>query len=432
MNILEKENNNSNSLKLKYKLTKMPEEVDNNELNFNFTYISSLSSKKKPDIYTKEGFLQSRNYKILTKSNDNVNCDNTKDNIQKEKSISDDDDFTKVYNEVNKLDVRYFSNNNLTIICFNCKEIGHMAKSCPNPKIIKCDRCKEEGHTSYECNNIKCFKCNKIGHRAAECVIEKNFPRCNTCKNNGHYSYDCLVKPKEIERKIVKNEKCTFCRKNGHFYCRKGNSIIIGEYDSEEVNVSDDTDYENITYNDKPKEYEHSINSKVKSKTKRKKPVFSNLADNLIKFTNFCPKCAEKHIADECDISLKQNDFDKRRSIYTKSNNYINYKNKKSDDFQMFEGSGFTSDDDSYSNVFKKVFNKKDKNDKDFKVESWKEKETKGNRTDEYNDIKFNHFVNNKSRHNGDSKYRRNNYEKYAYDKHDKFEKYDKYDRYDR
>jgi len=309
MNISDKENqnynSNNNSLKPKYILETKPENNEESEgkaKEFNYSYISCLTSRKKPDIYTKEGVLTSKNYKIRNMTNENENSNikekerpNEKENVSEEEK---EDDFSKAYNDVNKLDLRYFSNNNITIICFNCREIGHMARSCPNPKKIICDRCKEEGHTSFECNNIKCFKCNKMGHRAVDCVIEKNFPKCVACKNNGHYSHDCLFKPKDIDKKMAKQYRCHSCNKKGHFFCNRG-KMLVGDYESEGVDISDDTDYDNdekyrdrLNSNDlillsieKKNELEKEKDESTKVSKKKKKQVFTNLGNGLIQFT---------------------------------------------------------------------------------------------------------------------------------------------------
>ena len=443
-NILDKENNNS--LVLKFKLTNKKEDLEAEKKEFNYTYISSISSKRRPDVYTKDGVLQARNYRIKNVISENKkenNDSNIEGDNQMQGNSDPEDEFTKVYNEVNKLDSRYFTNNNITIICFNCKEIGHMAKGCPNPKVIMCDRCKEVGHTSYECNNIKCFKCNKIGHRAANCIIEKNFPKCVACKNNGHYSHDCLYKPKEIEKKMMKLEKCWFCNKNGHYICRKSNKIIIAEYEPEDVEISDDTDYENYE-STKEANKEISIeNSKTstkdQSKSKKKKPIFSNLSNNLIQFTEFCPKCGDRHKLIECSVKDRQNDFDLRRNQYTSgSNTYFNNKQKKINDFKIYEGNdGFTSDD-SFSNVVKKVYSKKSRKD------SFNSKD----------DVKFNNFVDNNTKYKYESYdkpdyirkektyekdtnyYGYNEYNDYgnnnSYHKNVGYDKYSRYNRYDR
>ena len=40
---------------------------------------------------------------------------------------------------------------NNTLTCYNCKQTGHLKRSCINPKVIDCFRCGEIGHKISDC-----------------------------------------------------------------------------------------------------------------------------------------------------------------------------------------------------------------------------------------------------------------------------------------
>ena len=38
-----------------------------------------------------------------------------------------------------------------TIVCFHCREEGHLVRDCSKPDERRCHRCKQEGHTVRNC-----------------------------------------------------------------------------------------------------------------------------------------------------------------------------------------------------------------------------------------------------------------------------------------
>ncbi|XP_024200388.1 cold shock protein 1-like [Rosa chinensis] len=105
--------------------------------------------------------------------------------------------------------------------CFNCNELGHVARKCVKPKCRKCYKCGQKGHVVRECTqpkvmremthqqaparaaaapvriapvgqvaNHKCFNCNEMGHVGRACTKQKNLV-CFTCGQTGHFSRDC-------------------------------------------------------------------------------------------------------------------------------------------------------------------------------------------------------------------------------------------------
>jgi hypothetical protein len=261
------------------------------------------------------------------------------------------------YENLRKKDARYFLIGNITIKCFNCDEVGHLSRNCPNEIVLHtCLRCNTKGHSEYDCPNVKCFKCNKIGHKSFECKANsQNTIKCEMCKNIGHEAEDCLVEPKKIKKSVVDKSYCFFCGQLGHIMCKAPeNKFIIEDYNSDEVELSDDTDAiedaqdvemegnsdpdfdtiitqnmknkkENTGIQDTKKNIELRENAglikdnKTEFLKKKRKRVFNKFKNSELVEKIFCPKCGDMHSMNECTVQLRFNSFDQRRQTYSKS-----------------------------------------------------------------------------------------------------------------
>ena len=89
-------------------------------------------------------------------------------------------------------DSRPMNHMNKDLKCFECNNVGHIARNCPlgsrrvprMPGGKDCYNCGESGHISKECGKRPrreredrgeektCFKCHKPGHFARECTAQ--------------------------------------------------------------------------------------------------------------------------------------------------------------------------------------------------------------------------------------------------------------------
>jgi hypothetical protein len=190
-----------------------------------------MGTKRNPDILMPEGsFLQGRKYKKETflkhetgQSPDigaaKTSLPNENDSSDEEGEIVKIDEFQKMKNQA----ARYYTTENCTIRCFNCKEPGHLARECPNQKKGElCLLCGKTGHNSFDCHEKLCFKCNKSGHEIRDCQAEA-VDKCGKCDMLGHKEARCLKiwnNDKQGDT-YLKYARCIECGKYGHLKCTR-------------------------------------------------------------------------------------------------------------------------------------------------------------------------------------------------------------------
>jgi hypothetical protein len=63
-----------------------------------------------------------------------------------------------------------------SVLCFKCRQPGHMARECTANVPQRCFKCGEAGHYARECGRvgIVCFRCGKEGHLSRTCTSQAN------------------------------------------------------------------------------------------------------------------------------------------------------------------------------------------------------------------------------------------------------------------
>ena len=284
------------------------EETKQSNNQKSYSLLSFLNSKKRPDIYFSRGaFLSGNDYvnkrKPVDTKDNKENCTPKTEEEQSPKHPQEDEEENTKYQDMKSTNMRYFNfNTNITIKCFNCGEIGHMSKNCPNEQIPFCIRCNQLGHEDRECQFTKCFKCNQLGHRSFGCPhTKRDLILCDRCKNIGHNEVNCLVNPQKIDKKLIKYNglSCVFCGSKEHLICPfpSKNSIELPVFSNEE----------------KENEEEGELNEE--------KRIFKSITNEEIFSCNFCPYCGGKHKKESCKYAddYNYNDFDDKRKKYAET-----------------------------------------------------------------------------------------------------------------
>lgn len=125
---------------------------------------------------------------------------------------------------------RYFDGEeDLSLKCFNCNEVGHLATNCPNSTVFKpCWLCGSIGHPSHRCTRDLCYRCHRHGHTSKECINKKEIITvCFWCGSTNHRHTECHSKS-SVDLSAV---RCYVCGERGHLNCAAGtdsSNIIVG------------------------------------------------------------------------------------------------------------------------------------------------------------------------------------------------------------
>merc|ERR1712059_78423 len=92
------------------------------------------------------------------------------------------------------------------LVCFNCREPGHMLADCPVSK-------SEDIQAPHQSSG-HCFKCGSLEHTSKDCKSKLKrenayrFAVCFICKEEGHLAKACPDHPKrDCQRKVQKDLK---------------------------------------------------------------------------------------------------------------------------------------------------------------------------------------------------------------------------------
>jgi len=131
------------------------------------------------------------------------------------------------------------------LVCFNCREPGHMLADCHHAKA-------EEGDLGHAASG-HCFKCGSLEHTSKDCKSKLRrenayrFAVCFICKQEGHLAKTCPDNPKGL---YPKGGGCVFCGSVEHLKrdcprkvekdMKQGVKVgVIGDTNLEDVQVFD-------------------------------------------------------------------------------------------------------------------------------------------------------------------------------------------------
>jgi hypothetical protein len=230
------------SMNVRKDITNKEKDVLDEDLGFP-NYINVINSFRNPDILTGNALkvLKGNKYRAkMANRNEEEQQGDDKHDIKAEKEEGEEVEKSAGEEPTDEPDIpsRYFHQESKAIRCRNCKEIGHMARNCPNEsKIPLCKFCGTQHGIEELCPSIKCFKCNKSGHKVGDCRAT-DITICSKCKSIGHTESRCLLTTFNGKNKRV---LCVVCHKPGHLNCQNVHREDFHiDFVEEEVEDSDD------------------------------------------------------------------------------------------------------------------------------------------------------------------------------------------------
>jgi len=134
--------------------------------------------------------------------------------------------------------------NERKLVCFNCRQHGHMVSACPNVMT---------GSNTEDIPTI-CYKCGSTEHMARECQVQKkgseySHATCFICKEAGHISRECPDNPRGL---YPQGGACKHCGSVEHLWrdCPEHKEEIetstlkVRKIDGTEIEALDDGDME--------------------------------------------------------------------------------------------------------------------------------------------------------------------------------------------
>ena len=398
--IIGEDENNDSISDISKQLEKSEEknEDDNNDNNIKLSYkVSSfISSNYRPDLYSPLGIIGGNKYNLRKNSikgtekvdNEELEAEDKEEDkeIEEKEEEEEEEKESKIMDEkldnvkkeldkykLLKLGRYYVLDNDITVKCHNCGEIGHIKDYCPYTNLKFCHRCLSHDHNDKDCKNKKCFRCNKSGHNKNECSIkESEILICFNCQNSGHRKNECLINPTNIDSRFIKNNglSCFYCGSSNHMICplseRENIELKKENIDFDEIEEDMISSHSQEISSDTPVE-EEEIETKKKSKSKKKHPeeIIENIKNEDIKFTIFCSYCGETHRNEECplkDDPKFSNEFDTFRKNICKK--ILERRNKENEEDQKFNNLfKKRKRDNSNNNRNDKMKNKKNNSD---------------------------------------------------------------------